>query len=553
MGDPPLSLSFCLLTDDYRPIRLRALLALPVCSINAQKNYRENRENGEPIDNPKQPFPTAGFDALDVKSSDWQDSKKWPDKQGRYWWAITLNNGQVVNDFYWMEDKGRGFPDKSNEDRYWFTVHHANGTKIEGFSQEPDYDKGYPDKDEKYWRYIKYTECGAIKTWMEEKDKHYQIRMLIRILYQPPKIEDGFNLFAALPDELQLMVFEFVLGVKLTRDLFERAKNCAIRKEIFTKPTTLDLSKRKGKQKATSQPSLNDDTIQQLALSIEYKEIIIVQKLGEGAFGIVLYGQWRNEEVAIKQLRLKHMSENELMKFKKAAAIIAPLHSDYIVLLKGISLTPYALVMEYMHGGSLFNLLHSQTSLPWAMRQQVALDVAKGLAFLHSHQPNKILHCNLKSQNVLLTRDQRAKLADSGLAKVRSVGNIPWTAPECFMRKYGRKSDMYAYGMVLWELTTRRIPYEEVTDPNEICKAIKAGEREKIHDQITNPTEPIPVSIKGLIDLCWLQARRRPKAKEAIEILEQATQSQSSASQSASSSSSRSPSGFMSNLLSFKK
>src|SRR3990167_1921160 len=144
----------------------------------AQKNYRENRENGNPIDNPKQPFPSAGFDQLDIKTTDTQ-SGKWPDASGRYWWKLTLNNGQVLNDFYWMKDEARGFPDKSDESRYWFTVGHTNGTKMEGFSQEPDYQKGFPDKDKKYWRYIQFTDthCPTIRQWMEEKDRNYLARI----------------------------------------------------------------------------------------------------------------------------------------------------------------------------------------------------------------------------------------------------------------------------------------------------------------------------------------------------------------------------------------
>jgi hypothetical protein len=140
-------------------IRLYSIFRLYVLSL---KNYRENRENGLPQDNPVSAFPSAGLDVLDIKDS-WQGSAKWPDAQGRYWWKLTLQNGQVINDFYWMKDKARGWPDKDN--CYWFTVYHApSGTKIEGFSQEPNREKGFPEKGtSRYWYNIKYTECGAIK------------------------------------------------------------------------------------------------------------------------------------------------------------------------------------------------------------------------------------------------------------------------------------------------------------------------------------------------------------------------------------------------------
>src|SRR5262249_49331133 len=138
------------------------------------------------------------------------------------------------------------------------------------------------------------------------------------------------------------------------------------------------------------------------------------------ALGIVFYGQWCFEDVAVKQLHIQQLSENALMEFKQEVATMACLCSDYIVILKGFCLTPYALVMEYMHGGSLFNVLHSQAILPWSIRHRIALDIAKGLAFLHNHQPEMIVHRNLNSRNVLFDTHHRAKLVDFGLTKVRA-------------------------------------------------------------------------------------------------------------------------------------
>ena len=147
------------------------------------KDYRENRENGEERDNPLGVFPTAGFDALKIKSSTYKPDGPnkedyWPDAQGRYWWRLILEDGRISEDFYWKKDEVRGFPDKADSDRYWFTVYHApSGTKIEGFSTQPDRAKGYPDNNGYYWSYAQYDECGPIKAWMEEKDRNYGARV----------------------------------------------------------------------------------------------------------------------------------------------------------------------------------------------------------------------------------------------------------------------------------------------------------------------------------------------------------------------------------------
>jgi chemotaxis protein histidine kinase CheA len=343
-------------------------------------------------------------------------------------------------------------------------------------------------------------------------------------------------------------------------------KFAALEQQVASTPPSVAPSKAPEKSVISTQLTLSEEILQQTALFIRYEDITILKKLGEGAFGEVFYGRWRHhEEVAIKKLHMQQMSENALIEFKEEAAIMACLRSDYIVTLKGVCLTPYTLVMAYMQGGSLFNVLHSQTALPWSLRHRIALDVAKGLCFLHSHQPNMILHRDLKSQNVLLTEYHQAKLADFGLAKVRvessrtqthtqstnkSVGTTPWMAPECFgiRPKYSEKSDIYAYGMILWEIATRKMPYEEVTDANEIRNAVKEGEREEIPEETVNPAAPLPTSYKELIRVCWFQApEKRPTAKEAIETLEIDNPTTSSTS---STSNSSSYSSFLSNFSS---
>src|SRR6185437_8723456 len=99
------------------------------------------------------------------------------------------------------------------------------------------------------------------------------------------------------------------------------------------------------------------------------------------------------------------------------------------------------------------------------------VDMASGLAYLHSRS---ILHRDVKSLNVLLDDYGKAKLTDFGLSRTKdetkskdllstkqAVGTIQWMAPELFSRNpnYTQKSDIYSFGMTLWELVARRIPY----------------------------------------------------------------------------------------------
>jgi len=198
-------------------------------------------------------------------------------------------------------------------------------------------------------------------------------------------------------------------------------------------------------------------------------------------------------------------------------------------LLYGITLEQkYCMVMEYMVKGSLYDVLHSEQgkSLCWEQKYQIGLDIAKGLSYLHGQN---ILHRDLKSLNVLLDERYRAKLTDFGLSTVRvetssassnktkqEVGTVPWMAPELFKRgaKYTEKSDVYSYGMVLWELCTRKVPFADAGGtPALIIQWIRSGEREEI-------PQGTPEAIEHVIQMCWkASAELRPTAAAIVKML----------------------------------
>jgi len=124
------------------------------------------------------------------------------------------------------------------------------------------------------------------------------------------------------------------------------------------------------------------------------------------------------------------------------------------------------------------------------------MDASAGLQYLHQ---NGIIHRDLKSLNVLLDKKCRAQLADFGLSKVRSQttsqstlqvkGTIQFLAPELldtFKPKYHIKTDVYALGMVLWELATHEIPYGD-TNSDVIIHLVKEGQRAEFPDETNTP------------------------------------------------------------------
>ena len=280
--------------------------------------------------------------------------------------------------------------------------------------------------------------------------------------------------------------------------------------------------------------SIDESGHMRINLLIPYQELSFAKKLGQGSFGTVHAGTLQDHtQVAIKKLLLDRLTERTEEEFKSEAAIMGQLRHPNVVALYGIVLQPeYCMVMELLENGSLYSVLHSKRELDWDLRQRIALDMSRGLAFLHS---KKILHRDLKSLNVLLDGNMRAKLADFGLSLVRaetksktkqneSTGTLQWMAPELLSgekMRYDASCDIYSLAVTLWELAARKLPFEEAPNPSLIPLWIAQGEREAI------PTD-CPESLAKLIIQSWSgTSTERPSASAIVQRLQAAISSQS--------------------------
>ena len=260
---------------------------------------------------------------------------------------------------------------------------------------------------------------------------------------------------------------------------------------------------------------------------IPYAELQLGQELGSGGFGTVYRAAWRSADVAVKKLHSAQLTANSRQAFVAEVETMAKLDSPRLAHLYGacVAPAPYCIVMEYMPKGSLYGLIHSQEQYGWPVSLQIAVDIGNGLAFLHQE---KIIHRDLKSLNILLDAQYRAKICDFGLSRVRqevsvtstvsanAVGTNAWNAPELFgfKPKYSFASDIYAYGMILWEIATRETPYKDVIDPNEIRIGVAAGNREEI-------PATCPPDYKEAIERCWAQTpEKRPQAGQVAQVLQ---------------------------------
>lgn len=260
-----------------------------------------------------------------------------------------------------------------------------------------------------------------------------------------------------------------------------------------------------------------------VSFAIDAKELTYGGKpLGEGAYGKVYQGTHaRFGDVAVKVINMTaELSEEMQRKVRKEASVMIGIRSRYLVEFRGICLNPCLIVMELMPGGNLLRLLHSSAKLSWTARFRMAADIALGLQ--HLHQFN-VLHCDLKSLNVLLDKEGRAKLSDFGLSSFKTSGSFSnpkggtdaWMAPEVLGGGEATQfSDVYGLGMLLWELATRRVPYQKAG--RAVTGWILSGKQEEILD-----TDNCPEPLAKIIKACWhKEPTQRPTAAEVAKQLE---------------------------------
>lgn len=191
------------------------------------------------------------------------------------------------------------------------------------------------------------------------------------------------------------------------------------------------------------------------------------RKLGHGSFGSVFSAFLSNHEVAIKRMKASKSKE-----FLAELKVLCTVHHTNLVELLGFSIgeDDLLLVYEAAKHGDLSQWLHEPLEkgyvpLSWTKRLQIALDSARGLEYIHEHTKTHYVHRDIKTSNILLDEDFRAKIADFGLAKLivhtededssttRVVGTFGYLAPEYVRDGYATsKSDVYAFGVVLMEL-----------------------------------------------------------------------------------------------------
>ncbi|KAK1323297.1 Serine/threonine-protein kinase HT1 [Acorus calamus] len=264
--------------------------------------------------------------------------------------------------------------------------------------------------------------------------------------------------------------------------------------------------------------------------TLDLRKLSMGAAFAQGAFGKLYKGTYNGEDVAIKLLERPENSVEraQLMEqqFAQEVMMLATLRHSNIVRFIGGCRKPmvWCIVTEYAKGGSVrqFLMKRRHRSVPLKLAVKQALDVARGMAYVHGLN---FIHRDLKSDNLLISADKSIKIADFGVARIEvqtegmtpETGTYRWMAPEMIQhRPYNHKVDVYSFGIVLWELITGMLPFQNMTAVQAAFAVVNKGVRPII------PQDCLPV-LSEIMTRCWdANPDVRPSFNEVVRMLENA-------------------------------
>jgi len=270
--------------------------------------------------------------------------------------------------------------------------------------------------------------------------------------------------------------------------------------------------------------NLQTSEIDKFQYSLE--EIELQKPIGTGSYGEVFRALIKGKVVACKKLHIRNLKAEQVDSFCKEASLMCQLNQPNIVQFIGAVTDPKSLciITQFCDRGSLADLLlDNNVAMKFALKLKFSLDAAKGMLYLHTSNP-VILHRDLKSDNLLVSHDWTIKVADFGLTRFMSerktmtmVGTPMWMAPEVITgKKYTEKADVYAFGIILWEILTRSEPYEDKETMQIVVEVVNDDLR---------PTIPAQFKDSPLVPLmkdCWHpDPNMRPSFDVIVNRLEQ--------------------------------
>ncbi|XP_006646318.1 serine/threonine/tyrosine-protein kinase HT1-like [Oryza brachyantha] len=264
--------------------------------------------------------------------------------------------------------------------------------------------------------------------------------------------------------------------------------------------------------------------------TVDRSQLLIGHRFASGAHSRLFHGIYKEQPVAVKFIRQPEDEEDAELaaqlekQFNTEVTTLSRLHHPNVIKLIGACSSPpvFCVITEFLSGGSLRAFLHKQEhkSLPLEKIISIGLDIARGIGYIHSQ---RVVHRDVKPDNIIFDSEFCAKIVDFGISceeaecdpLANDTGTFRWMAPEMMKHKpYGRKVDVYSFGLILWEMFTGSVPYEDL-NPFQAAFAV--------FDKNERPVIPssCPAALRLLIEQCWTsQPDKRPEFWQIVQILE---------------------------------
>ena len=267
------------------------------------------------------------------------------------------------------------------------------------------------------------------------------------------------------------------------------------------------------------------------------------RKLGEGGFGSVFEGTLRDgTKVAVKRLDGVGQGKKE---FLAEVETIGSIHHIHLVRLIGFCAEKSyrLLVYEYMCNGSLDKWIFykdHENALDWQTRRRIITDIAKGLSYLHEECRQKIVHLDIKPQNILLDQEFNAKVSDFGLSKLidrnqtqvmtRMRGTPGYLAPEWLTSLITEKADVYSFGVVVMEIVCGRknLDYALPEECSHLISLLQDKVKEnRLSDVIDSHSTDMQQNVTEIVEIMKLamwclqsDSNKRPSMSAVVKVLE---------------------------------
>uniref|UniRef100_A0A8B9J9R6 RAF proto-oncogene serine/threonine-protein kinase n=1 Tax=Astyanax mexicanus TaxID=7994 RepID=A0A8B9J9R6_ASTMX len=269
---------------------------------------------------------------------------------------------------------------------------------------------------------------------------------------------------------------------------------------------------------------------------IEASEVVLHSRIGSGSFGTVYKGKWHGD-VAVKILKVTDPTPEQFQAFRNEVAVLRKTRHVNILLFMGyMTKDNLAIVTQWCEGSSLYKHLHVlETNFQMFQLIEIARQTAQGMDYLHA---KNIIHRDMKSNNIFLHEGLTVKIGDFGLATVKArwsgshqveqpSGSILWMAPEVIRMQdnnpYSFQSDVYSYGIVLYELMTGELPYSHIANRDQIIFMVGRGH---LSPDLSKLYKSCPKAMKRLVADCIKKSKEErplfPQILSSIELLQHA-------------------------------